>query len=45
MNEKNLAAPCGVYCGACRSYLLLKKDLLDFVEKLLESGLLEVEEH
>jgi len=29
MNEKNLAAPCGVYCGACRSYLVLKKDLLE----------------
>lgn len=26
--ENNLAAPCGMYCGACRSYLLLKKDLL-----------------
>ena len=36
MNEKNLAAPCGVYCGACRSYLLLKKDL--FEEKGYKSG-------
>ena len=36
MNEKNLAAPCGVYCGACRSYLLLKKDLLE--EKGYKSG-------
>jgi len=29
MYEKNLAAPCGIYCGACRSYLLLKKDILE----------------
>ena len=36
MNEKNLAAPCGVYCGACRSYLLLKKDLLE--ERGYKSG-------
>jgi len=28
MSEKSLAAPCGMYCGACRSYLLLKKNLL-----------------
>jgi len=25
----NLAAPCGIYCGACRQYLLKKKDLLE----------------
>jgi hypothetical protein len=36
MNEKNLAAPCGVYCGACRSYLLLKKDLIE--ERGYKSG-------
>ena len=36
MYEKNLAAPCGVYCGACRSYLLLKKDLLE--ERGYKSG-------
>ena len=29
MYEKNLAAPCGIYCGACRQYLLWKKDLLE----------------
>ena len=34
--DNNLAAPCGVYCGACRSYLLLKKDL--FEEKGYKSG-------
>jgi len=28
MIDNNLAAPCGIYCGACRSYLLLKKGLL-----------------
>ena len=27
--NNNLAAHCGVYCGACRSYLLLKKDLFE----------------
>jgi len=36
MYEKNLAAPCGVYCGACRSYLLLKKDLIE--ERGYKSG-------
>ena len=36
MHEKNLAAPCGVYCGACRSYLLLKKDLIE--ERGYKSG-------
>ncbi len=36
MSEKNLAAPCGVYCGACRSYLLFKKNL--FEEKGYKSG-------
>lgn len=25
--ENDLAAPCGVYCGACRQYLVRKKDL------------------
>ncbi|MHA2391614.1 MAG: DUF3795 domain-containing protein [Promethearchaeota archaeon] len=29
MVENNLAAPCGIYCGACRQYLLWKKDLLE----------------
>ncbi|MFX1257748.1 MAG: DUF3795 domain-containing protein [Promethearchaeota archaeon] len=29
MKETVLIAPCGLYCGACRSYLLLKKDLLE----------------
>ena len=29
MSEKNLAAPCGIYCGACRQYLLTKKGLLE----------------
>lgn len=29
MGEKNLAAPCGIYCGACRQYLLTKKGLLE----------------
>ena len=29
MELKDLAAPCGIFCGACRSYLLLKKDLLE----------------
>ncbi|MHA1931970.1 MAG: DUF3795 domain-containing protein [Promethearchaeota archaeon] len=28
MVDINLAAPCGMYCGTCRSYLLLKKNLL-----------------
>jgi hypothetical protein len=28
INEMNLAAPCGMYCGSCRSYLLLTKNLL-----------------
>ena len=27
--ENNLAAPCGIYCGACRQFLVLKKDLLE----------------
>ena len=34
--KNNLAAPCGMYCGTCRSYLLLKKDL--FEEKGYKSG-------
>ncbi|MHA1191549.1 MAG: DUF3795 domain-containing protein [Promethearchaeota archaeon] len=29
MIENNLAAPCGIYCGACRQYLLSKKGLLE----------------
>lgn len=29
MIDNNLAAPCGIYCGACRQYLLWKKDLLE----------------
>jgi hypothetical protein len=29
MNEKNLAAPCGMYCGTCRPYLILKKNLFE----------------
>ena len=27
--ENNLAAPCGLYCGTCRQFLLRKKDLLE----------------
>ena len=27
--ENNLAAPCGIYCGMCRSYLLKKKGMLE----------------
>ena len=34
--KNNLAAPCGMYCGTCRSYLLLKKDL--FEERGYKSG-------
>jgi len=29
MIDINLAAPCGIYCGACRQYLLWKKNLLE----------------
>ncbi len=29
MVDNNLLAPCGIYCGACRQYLLWKKDLLE----------------
>ena len=29
MVDNNLAAPCGIYCGACRTYLLKKKDLFE----------------
>ena len=29
MVDNNLAAPCGIYCGTCRQYLLLKKNLLE----------------
>ena len=28
MVDNNLAAPCGIYCGACRQYLVRKKNLL-----------------
>ena len=28
MVKHNLAAPCGIYCGFCRQYLVLKKDQL-----------------
>ena len=38
MSEKNLAAPCGIYCGACRSYLIQKKKL--FEEKKRKGGCL-----
>ena len=27
--DYELAAPCGLYCGTCRQYLALKKDLLE----------------
>ena len=36
MTENNLAAPCGIYCGACRAYLTRKKNL--FKEKKLKHG-------
>ena len=36
MENNNLASRCGVYCGACRSYLLQKKDL--FEEKGYKRG-------
>ncbi|MFX0138614.1 MAG: DUF3795 domain-containing protein [Candidatus Hodarchaeota archaeon] len=29
IKEMNLAAPCGMYCGTCRQYLVLKKNLLE----------------
>ncbi|MBD3253474.1 MAG: DUF3795 domain-containing protein [Candidatus Lokiarchaeota archaeon] len=29
MKSNNLISQCGLYCGACRQYLLLKKDLLE----------------
>ena len=29
MNNHNLVSHCGLYCGTCRSYLLLKKDLFE----------------
>ncbi|MFX1449387.1 MAG: DUF3795 domain-containing protein [Promethearchaeota archaeon] len=39
-NEKirklNLAAPCGMFCGTCRHYLVLKKNL--FKEKRFKTG-------
>ena len=38
MSEINLVAPCGIYCGACRSYLIQKKNL--FKEKNRKSGCL-----
>jgi len=34
--EIDIAAPCGLYCGTCRQYLALKKDLLE--EKGLKLG-------
>lgn len=34
--EKNLAAPCGIYCGNCRHYLARAKGLLK--EKKLKHG-------
>lgn len=34
--ENNLAAPCGLYCGLCRQYLVREKDL--FEEKGLKQG-------
>lgn len=36
MKKNNLAGSCGVYCGACRAYLLEKKDL--FEEKRYKVG-------
>jgi hypothetical protein len=36
MVENNLAAPCGIYCGACRQYLVRKKNL--FEERGLKTG-------
>jgi hypothetical protein len=36
MENNNLAAPCGIYCGMCRQYLALKKGLLE--EKGLKLG-------
>ena len=36
MVDTNLAAPCGIYCGFCRQYLVLKKGL--FEEKGLKIG-------
>ena len=36
MSDMNLVAPCGMYCGTCRSYLILKKNL--FEEKGRKSG-------
>ena len=35
-HEMNLAAPCGMYCGACRHYLAREKGLLE--EWGLKSG-------
>ncbi|MFX1571813.1 MAG: hypothetical protein ACFFB0_03615 [Promethearchaeota archaeon] len=36
MINNNLASHCGLYCGACRGYLLEKKDL--FKEKGYKRG-------
>lgn len=36
MTSNSLAAPCGIYCGSCRQYLALKKNLLE--EKGLKLG-------
>ena len=29
MVDNNLAAPCGLYCGACRHYLVKKKNMME----------------
>ena len=29
MNITDLVARCGLYCGSCRAYLVLKKDMLE----------------
>ncbi len=36
MVDNSLIAPCGLYCGTCRQYLVLKKNL--FEEKGLKMG-------
>ncbi|MBD3228726.1 MAG: DUF3795 domain-containing protein [Candidatus Lokiarchaeota archaeon] len=36
INPKDLIAHCGLFCGACRTYLLMKKDL--FEEKGYKRG-------
>ena len=32
MADIDLVGPCGVYCGSCRHYLVLKKDQLEKIE-------------